>query len=146
MHDVTIRRATVEDVDAITSLAGELGYPTPVDAMRKRLETILAATDEHDVLVAVIGNEVAGWINLSVVTALESGSFAEIRGLVVTEKHRGARVGSQLVAAGEQWAVARKLPRMRVRSNVVRKRTHGFYEREGYVVTKEQKVFEKELP
>ncbi|MFP5247422.1 MAG: GNAT family N-acetyltransferase, partial [Thermoanaerobaculia bacterium] len=65
--------------------------------MRQRLETILAATDEHTLLVAIIDEEVVGWINLSVVTALESGSFAEIRGLVVTEKHRGARVGSQLV-------------------------------------------------
>ena len=135
-----IRTAETPDVPAIAALAGELGYPTSADEMSRRL----AALDDRDaVFVAEQDGGCAGWIQISVVETLESSRFAEIRGLVVTEGQRGGGVGAALVAAAEEWARGKSCPRVRVRSNVVRERTHRFYERLGYRVVKSQKVFDK---
>src|SRR5438132_132921 len=135
-----IRTAETRDVPALAALNGELGYPTSTDDMARRL----AGLDDRDaVFVAEHDGACAGWIQVSVVEALESGRFAEIRGLVVTEGQRSGGVGAALVGAAEEWARGKSCLRVRVRSNVVRKRTHRFYERLGYRVVKSQKVFDK---
>lgn len=135
-----IRAAEPRDVEAIAALAGELGYPTTSDAMARRL----AALGERDaVLVADDGGACVGWIHISVVESLENDGHAEIRGLVVASTHRGAGIGAALVGAAEEWARRRGLARVRVRSNVIRERTHRFYERLGYRAVKSQKVFDK---
>jgi GNAT superfamily N-acetyltransferase len=141
VHDLNVRRAARNDDVLIAALAGELGYPATADEMRSRLDA-LPATEA--VFVAVDPNVIA-WIQVGITVALESGAFAEIRGLVVNEAHRSRGIGAVLVAAAEEWASAQGMVRMRVRSNVVRERTHRFYERRGYVVKKSQKSFEKRL-
>jgi len=143
MHDIKIRPARIEDVAAVASLNGELGYPTTAEQMHPRVESILALPNEHALLVATVDDAVAAWIQVSLVATIESGTFAEIRGLVVHAPHRSLGIGALLVAAAESWALAQGTTRIRVRSNVVRERTHAFYERLGYGVKKEQKVFEK---
>jgi len=145
MHDVKIRAAVMEDIPAIASLNGELGYPTTPEEMHPRVESILVLPDEHTLLVATVDDAVSAWIQVSLVASIESGTFAEIRGLVVHALHRSLGIGALLVSAAEQWALARGMARIRVRSNVIRERTHAFYERLGYGVKKEQKVFEKML-
>lgn len=145
MDDVAIRPARPSDVAVIASLNGELGYPTTSDEMRPRVDAVLALPDEHALVVATVHEEVAAWIQVSLVATIESGTFAEIRGLVVSSTHRSLGIGALLVSAAEDWARARGMTRIRVRSNVVRERTHAFYERLGYLVRKEQKVFEKTL-
>jgi GNAT superfamily N-acetyltransferase len=141
VHDLNVRRAARNDDAAIAALAGELGYPATADEMRSRLDA-LPATEA--VFVGVDPNVIA-WIQVGITVALESAAFAEIRGLVVSEAHRSHGIGAVLVAAAEEWASAQGMARMRVRSNVVRERTHRFYERLGYVVKKSQKSFEKRL-
>jgi GNAT superfamily N-acetyltransferase len=135
-----MRAARIEDLPLITSLAGELGYPATAEEMAPRL-TALLATPETD---AVFVTD-AGWIHVALVSSLESAAFAEIRGLVVAETHRGRGMGGELVAAAESWARSRGVARIRVRSNVKRERTHTFYERHGYTTTKSQKVLDKKL-
>ncbi len=88
---------------------------------------------------------VVGWIELAVRRTVEFGDAAEIQAFVVTAAERGRAVGSRLLAAAEAWARARRLPRLRVRSNVVRERTHRFYLERGYVERKRQVVFDKML-
>jgi GNAT superfamily N-acetyltransferase len=73
----------------------------------------------------------------------ETALQAEIAGLIVDESARGAGLGRDLVAAAGVWARARGCRVIRVRSNVVRERARAFYEREGFVVLKTQRVFEK---
>jgi GNAT superfamily N-acetyltransferase len=137
-----IRPATRADAAAIAALSSELGYPTTAEEMAPRLASLLDVRDQA-VLVAEVDRRVIAWIQISFVATVESGSFAEIRGLVVTAAQRSRGVGARLVAAAEEWARERGLARIRVRSNVTRERTHRFYERLGYVTTKAQKVFDK---
>ena len=142
MHDVSIRAAGASDIDALAALSGELGYPSTADEIRARLAQL--SPDANAILVADDG-QVVGWIHVATQMSLETGFYAQIRGLVVAETHRSRGIGAKLVAAAEEWASARNAPRMRVFSNVTRERTHLFYERHGYRVTKLQKSFEKRL-
>lgn len=139
---VTIRTASAADAGALAPLTGELGYPATEADMARRL-ALLAGSGSDAVLVAEKDGTVAGWIHIAVVDSLENDPFAEIRGLVVSEPLRGGGIGTQLVDGAERWAIERGVPRVRVRSNVTRERTHTFYERRGYAVKKTQKVFDK---
>ena len=142
MHDVKLRAANASDAATLAFLAEELGYPASAAEMAERLAALSSA---DSVFVAVLGETPVGWIHVAVVTLLESARHAEIRGLIVTSSLRSRGIGEQLVAHAERWARDHGLARIRVRSNVVRERTHAFYERLGYTTTKTQKVFDKKL-
>jgi len=88
---------------------------------------------------------VIGWLHASVTPLLEVPLRAEVNGLVVDEKQRSAGTGAQLLDAAERWARSRGCKSMSVRSNVIRERAHGFYERQGYEQYKTQKAFRKIL-
>jgi GNAT superfamily N-acetyltransferase len=143
-QDPGVRRAARSDATALAGLSAELGYPATPAQMDERL-ACLYSREGHEVLVADVGGAVSGWVHVCLVGSLESEPFAEIRGLVVTAERRSLGIGSALVSAAEAWARTRGCSRVRVRTNTVRTRTHGFYEKRGYATTKTQKVFEKRL-
>lgn len=138
-----IRRATDADAPAIASLAGELGYPTEPAQMRVRLGAL--HPDDDALFVAVAGVAGIGWAHVAALRVVVSEPYAELRGLVVASALRSRGVGARLLAAAEEWTRERGLTRIRVRSNVIRERTHAFYERHGYTTTKSQKAFDKKL-
>ena len=94
---------------------------------------------------AVSGVQVVGFIHICVIETLEHEPRGEIRALSVHEKHRGAGIGAQLVERAEQWAMERRVQKVRVRSNIIRDRARNFYERLGYALTKTQNVFDKTI-
>jgi GNAT superfamily N-acetyltransferase len=141
--NVNVREARSDDAPALARLAKELGYPATADQMNSRLASACAAP-AHGVFVAET-DSVVGWIHVAEVLSLESGTFAEIQGLVVSEAHRGAGIGTLLVRHAEGWAAARGCSRMRVRTNVIRERTRAFYRKHGYATTKTQEVLDKAL-
>ena len=141
----SIRRAADADAPAIATLSGQLGYPTTADAVRARLVTALDRAD-NEILVALDGDAVVGWIHVYGVHTLESDAHAEIAGLIVDDRQRSRGIGEALVRAAEQWAAGAGYRDARVRSNVIRERAHGFYVRLGYREVKRQSVLVKNLP
>lgn len=140
-----IRECQYSDADAVARLSGQLGYAVPADEMQSRLAH-LANDSNHSVLVACLENgEVVGWIDVGIVFHLQSGAYCEIGGLVVSELVRGKGIGRELVVAAEQWASARGLKKVLVRSNAIRTDAHRFYLREKYTMVKTSAVFEKRL-
>ena len=141
---MTVRKAAPPDADRLAALSRALGYPmTPDEALRRLAE--ITDHPDHGLLVAEIDGRVEGWIQISLPRIFETPRQAEIAGLIVDEAARGAGIGRQLLAAAEAWAREKSCQAIRVRSNVVRERAHAFYEREGFVVIKTQRVFEKLL-
>ena len=133
------------DASALADLAGQLGYPSSVAQIRQRLAA-LDKREDHCILVAADeDNRPIGWIHAFIAWRLESGSFAEVGGLVVTETLRSQGIGAALLAAAEAWARAAGATAIRVRSNVVRRRTHGFYLDLGYQQGKTAHLFGKDL-
>lgn len=145
LRDVRVRAATLADAGPIAVLSGQLGYPCSAARVRRRLRSLLAKP-HHAIWVAEnnAGN-VAGWIHVFLYELLESERQAEIGGLVIDEKHRGQGAGKALIESAERWAKARRLPSVYVRSSVVRKEAHAFYQRQSYKLIKTQHAFRKEL-
>jgi GNAT superfamily N-acetyltransferase len=70
---------------------------------------------------------------------------AEVGGLVVDEGYRRRGIGRLLMQQAEQWACEKGCWAVYLRSNVVRKDAHAFYEGIGYSNVKTSLAFRKTL-
>jgi GNAT superfamily N-acetyltransferase len=139
-----IRRLTADDSVAAADLCTQLGYPSTPAQMARRVG-LLEAMPGQALLAAEEQMRLVGWVHVQIRCTFESGTFAEICGLVVDERMRGRGVGRALVEAAEDWARKQGHSDLRVRSNVARTRTHRFYQQLGYALAKTSHVFEKRL-
>lgn len=113
--------------------------------MKRRLGRIRGLPG-HAVYVADLpGTGVIGWIHVHLCHLLEEERQAEIGGLVVDEEHRGSGAGRRLARRAEAWARGMKCRALRLRTNVIRRRTHRFYEQIGYRRIKTQRVYRKNV-
>lgn len=136
---------TAADVADAARLATQLGYPSTPEQVARRFQAIDANEESHVAVAVDETGTVVGWIHVFGNRLLESEPDAEIGGLVVDESMRGRGVGSLLVSAAEAWARGRGYPVLSVRSNVVRKEAHEFYQERGYAVVKTQIKFRKTI-
>jgi GNAT superfamily N-acetyltransferase len=141
---VTIREVALDDAAEVAGLSAELGYPTSTEVMTERIRHALSQKNGV-VLVSCQDDEVVGWIDVAVAHHLQSGAYAEIGGLVVSDRARNAGIGRKLVAAAERWAAEYGVADMLVRSQVMREAAHRFYLRQGYERIKTSAVFRKRL-
>jgi GNAT superfamily N-acetyltransferase len=137
-----IRHALPDDAEALAALSAELGYPVPTDVLRRR---IVDLTLEHAVFVGDDARRVVGWIDVGLSFHLQSGTRAEIGGLVVSVGSRNQGIGRQLLLRAEQWAREKGMSEVLLRSNTKRTDAHRFYLRENYKQTKTSAVFRKKL-
>lgn len=138
--NVRCRPYTEDDCDQVCLLLAELGYPQGPEILKQTASAILE--NMNLILVAEHQGEVVGCICAIVEARLAEGLRGEIVSLVVADGCRGLGVGRTLVARAEKWMLART-EKVCIRANVIRKEAHAFYERIGYRVVKEQKVFVK---
>lgn len=137
---MTIRAARAADAAALSPLFEELGYPTDAAEIERRLRELNA---DAVVLLSQEADAVTGFVVVEVGNDVIGGFSATIGGLIVKDGFRSRGIGEQLLAAAEAWVFERGAQRIVVRSNVVRERAHGFYERAGYSRSKTQHVFVK---
>jgi GNAT superfamily N-acetyltransferase len=153
--DFILRKACKGDIPGITRLSAQLGYPETSVLIARRLRTIQRDRRDHRVFVAVAetrpkenfrttGTPI-GWIHVFLDKLLIVGPRAEIGGLVVDEHWRSRGVGEALLKTAEKWARTRDLDHVVVRTNVLRRRAHHFYEKYGYELLKQSKVYSKEI-
>jgi (aminoalkyl)phosphonate N-acetyltransferase len=142
--NLLIRPMSPNDAERAAELSGELGYPTTADAMHARLSQ-LTGLEDHIIYAACVLGDVAGWIDVGIVHHLQSPSYGEIGGLIVSSAYRGQRIGHKLVKAAEQWIAAKGLATILVRSQVVREAAHRFYLQQNFSHVKTSAVFTKSL-
>lgn len=142
--DVRLKKITIKDAAAITSLIGQLGYESSITDTAQRIKSILP-DPQHFAVVAEVDNKIVGWIHAFITVHLQSNSFAEIGGMVVEENFRGKGIGKKLIDEAEKWAIKQNINKLRVRSNTIRKDAHQFYLNRGFALTKEQKIFDKQI-
>ncbi len=83
-----IRRATTDDASDISQLSKQLGYSTFEADVFESLNTLLSSNN-HIVYAAFLSNgKIVGWIHVFKAHRVESGSFAEIGGFIVSETFR----------------------------------------------------------
>ncbi len=142
---ITIRLAKEEDVEALTDLAGQLGYPSTGQQVFSRLTVLLARPDENAIFVADKNGRLFGWVHAHIYRLLVDDPEVEIGGLIVDESVRGQGIGEQLMWAAETWAKKMGCSSVYLRSNTIRTPAHEFYKRLGYEIIKSQYAFRKNL-
>ncbi|GIN72644.1 N-acetyltransferase [Bacillus sp. J14TS2] len=99
-----IREATVNDIEVLTSLMEQLGYPTTIESMKTRMNHIEASPDYHTLLASYDG-KVIGMIGLVKGYYYEMDGFCiRIVAFVVDSNYRGKGIGKKLLAEAESWA------------------------------------------
>jgi GNAT superfamily N-acetyltransferase len=142
---ISIRLASTRDAERISALCLQLGYTASQEEVEQRLHRI-QQEDEHAVYVArTSGEYVVGWVHVLIYHLLESPAEAEVGGLVVDENCRRWGAGRLLMGRAEEWAREKGCWAIHLRSNVIRKGAHGFYEALGYHNYKTQLAFRKVL-
>lgn len=142
--EIILRIATMKDSEPISVLSTQLGYNSQHIEIQKRLFEILKNND-NCVFVAVYNETIIGWIHGFYTLRVESDFFTEIGGLVVHDKYRNRGIGKKLVENVIHWSKLKKSDKLRVRCKTIRKESHKFYERIGFTLNKEQKIFDKTL-
>ena len=142
----TVRTMASSDAAAVSQLCEQLGYRRDEHAILEWIERVAAVPEEQTAFVACIGNEVVGWIEVSIEHRLQYPRFALIGGLVVKDGIRGQGIGRQLCARAEAWAWERQVNLVRVTSRSTRLEAHRFYLRDGYRQVKTSLVFELSRP
>jgi GNAT superfamily N-acetyltransferase len=142
---VVIREAGATDLPALTELCGELGYASDLAQVKRRFDRV-AADREHRIFVAEpAAGAVVGWVQVHFTRWLASDARGEVVGLVVSPEARGCGIGRQLMQAAEAWTKEQGGVLLVLRSNILRKETHLFYQRLGYAATKTSLNFHKAL-
>ena len=142
---VRIRQAEERDATALARLSGQLGYPCTQDQIQDRLRKLAPSAKDSVYVAEAEDGGVIGWVHVSANHLLETGTRAEINGLVVDEAQRSLGAGKRLLDEAERWARARGCESVNLRSNIIRERAHDFYLRNGYEHYKTQKAFRKKL-
>jgi N-acetylglutamate synthase-like GNAT family acetyltransferase len=142
---VEYREARLEDAEPISRLLLELGYDGDDVVVRRRLERILGLSDNVVFVAVERPHGVVGMIHAAVQVTMVNRPWAEIGGLVVTGAQRKAGIGRGLVERVQGWAMRRGIDDVVVRMQRHRKAAHLFLGQMGYSVTKEQRVYERDL-
>ncbi len=140
--DFAIRPTRPQDYPALLDLSPRLAIgvapwrdPAKVAAaVRGWIESSLASAGEqgHAVLVALLGGQVAGMVSLAEREHFTGELDAYVGELVVDRAIEGRGAGRALMAAAEQWAAARGLPRITLETGARNHRARHFYEDAGY--------------
>jgi GNAT superfamily N-acetyltransferase len=142
---VIIRPLVAKDTKQVAALCSQLGYPSTPEQVRGRLDRMIQDGDGAIFVAHEAGGQVVGWVHAYVRRLLEVEQHIEIGGLVVEKDHRCRGVGRMLMEQAEAWARHRSCEAVYVRSSVLRKGAHRFYQGIGYEQTKTLHLFVKEL-
>jgi N-acetylglutamate synthase-like GNAT family acetyltransferase len=96
---VEIRPMRSEDLNRVSELSAQLGYPVSMDVLEVRFSRI-ADNPGQALFVAESNGRVVGWVHVHPQLLLESEPYAEIGALVVGEDARRIGAGRALVLAG----------------------------------------------
>jgi GNAT superfamily N-acetyltransferase len=144
-EDVITRDACFDDIEELTLLMADLGYPASFAEMISRLNYIFEHPD-YKTIIAVFAGEIVGMSGLCKGIYYEkNGFYLRILAFVVKQNRQGLGIGKILLKASEDWAIEQGLRTILVNSGNrdERKAAHAFYQKMGYEV--KSSGFVKEL-
>ncbi|MGA9062731.1 MAG: GNAT family N-acetyltransferase [Terracidiphilus sp.] len=144
-NELNLREMEPGDSAAASLLIGQLGYERSPQQVIEWIAS-LGTGREQAAFVACLGDEVVGWVEVSIERRLQAAPSAYIGGLVVKESVRGQGIGRALCRRAEAWGWDRCAETVRVTSRSTRLDAHRFYVNDGYQVVKSSLVFEKHRP
>ena len=142
--DLTIRSAKAEDSGSLARLAGQLGYPCKEDDVGIRVGSYINSR-KCRIIVAELGAELVGWTSLDVIDHFYLEPYVDISGFIVDERYRNLGIGKELVKEAVRWTRENGYSVLRLKTNITRKDAHRFYESNGFIKTKEQFVYARNV-
>ncbi|WP_433942796.1 GNAT family N-acetyltransferase [Paenibacillus sp. SN-8-1] len=131
-----IRAYESGDVAVMAELMGELGYPTSVDQMNRRMSRIMN-NKEYQTYVAVIDDTVVGMIGIRIALNYElDKEIIQIISLVTKSAFRGRGVGRALIKFAEQKSIEQGAEIIYLTSGIKAERmeAHDFYKAKGFEI------------
>ena len=128
----------------VAFLSDQLGYTVTENDIIHRFRKLISS-NRHGLFVYEENKNILGWIHLECVEDLIEEDKAEIKALIVSENSRGKGIGKALIKSAEKWAKTNHLHTIYLNCNILRERTHSFYEREGFSNYKNSRFFEKKI-
>jgi GNAT superfamily N-acetyltransferase len=132
-----IREFSFRDLDAITELMSDLGYPASKRQMQKRMERI-CSNPLHHTLVAEQDGKVVGMAGMRQLYSYENDHpVVQISALVTKAEYRGLGIGKELVKQAEKWAKENGASAVVLTSGnrPEREHAHQFYKHLGFCIT-----------
>jgi len=126
-----IRDATFDDIRELVVLLAQLGYKQDIDEFTEDFRSFVER-DGYHIFVAEIDQKIAGMIAISTTHIITKKTRIEIEALIVKEKYRRRKVGSNLIKHVENYAKQYAPVVIQLVSNIKRKRAHEFYKNLGY--------------
>src|SRR2546425_9851939 len=99
-----VRPMTEGDAPEVAGLSGQLGYPSTVAQISRRLERLSVDTESAVFVAEGEDGRIAGWVHVLGRWFLESDPYAELGGLVVDAAARPKGAGGGLLAPAGEWA------------------------------------------
>ena len=144
-NKIIIRECALKDCESIYLLnKNDLGYDFPIEETAKRLEMILKSENDK-IFVAECDGKVIGYIHACDYDVIYAPSMKNILGLAVDSDYRMLGAGKALLTAAENWARETGCEGIRLCSGAQRKGAHEFYKKCGYICSKEQLNFKKNV-
>lgn len=145
-----IREAEEKDVNALSELTSQLGYPSEADDICVRLKNLLlnpknrVFVAEKDFL-ADSNNSIAGFIRFAPYETIYCDAGINITGFAVDEKLRRTGIGRSLMEAVERYAAQNGFAFIRAESVAMRKDAHSVYRKLNFDSEKTQIRFLKKI-
>lgn len=141
---IKLRYAVKSDVQEIVQLLEELGYPSDNKLINNRLSKI---NERNGRVIVAINNrqEVLGCVHAFIDLRLAEGETGEIVSLVVRKNARGKGIGKKLLDEAKNWICTNGCVNVRIRANSIREQAHQFYQSQGFLEVKSQKVLQTKI-
>lgn len=133
---IAIRAYHSNDVEAVTDLMADLGYPTDIQSMQNRMDA-MELNPSYFTFVATKEEMVVGMIGVRLVHYYEGdGVAAQISALVTSNQYRGQGVGKELIRFVENWTKEKGLNSLHLTSGIKPERmaAHDFYKKMGFSI------------
>jgi len=125
------------DIEAVVDLMADLGYPTSLEHMERRMSYFTSNPDCFT-FVAVLSEKVVGMIGVKLIRSYESDALiTHISTLVVKNEYRGQGFGKKLLHFIEEWSVHYGCHVLYLTSGIKeeRKPAHELYKKVGFEIT-----------
>jgi N-acetylglutamate synthase-like GNAT family acetyltransferase len=140
MKQEKILPMVLNDLDEILILSEQLGYPGNISDFESRFKQ-LQTLPHHSLFVYRNENKILAWMHLEVVSDLIEKTMVEIKSLVVDQRVRGQGIGQEMIAYAKKWTKTNGLDAIYLSCNIIRNKSHAFYQREGFVLNKTSHFF-----
>lgn len=140
-----IRECRIDDAFDICEInRNDLGYSFSTNETVKNLSVILQKESDK-VFVAIADGKVAGYVHANIYELIYSPKRVNIMGIAVSSGYRKQGIGKALISKVEAWAKENDAKGIRLVSGEHRKEAHCFYQGVGFIKSKTQFNFKKDI-